>query len=208
MTLMLTTMMQKKVLRNLGIISCLLSQHLPSFQNHSFYLEIRGGSVLCLWCTSWRPYLFLAYDHNDKICRDQFSEIASNTPHSIPRKSLFTWNFWEVNAFIQESCEILTIENQHSWMSGPDDVIIVDHLFTSTYWSYHCHHHHYYYHKHHHHDHPHLLKHADLVVDHEEGLGGDQLLDPVEILLKLRSRLDLDVPEVKLNEKCYEESKF
>ena len=86
---------------------------------------------------------YLAYDHNDKICRNQFSEIASNTPHSIPQKSLFTWNFWEVNAFIQESCEILTIENQHSWMSGPDDVIIVDHLFTSKCWSYHCHQHHF-----------------------------------------------------------------
>ena len=62
----------------------------------------------------------------------------------------------------------------------------------------------FYHHNHHHHrndPHPHLLKHADLVVDHEEGLGGDQLLDPVEILLKLRSRLDLDVPEVKFNGK-------
>ena len=69
-----------------------------------------------------------------------------------------------------------------------------------------------FYHHNHHHlrndPHPHLLKHADLVVDHEEGLGGDQLLDPVEILLKLRSRLDLDVPEVEkcYEEKCYEES--
>ena len=55
----------------------------------------------------------LAYDHNDKIGWNQYSEIASNIL-SIPQKSLFTWNFWEVNAFIQESCEILTIENQHS----------------------------------------------------------------------------------------------
>ena len=81
MTLMLTTMLQKKVLRNLGIISCFLAQHLPPFENHSFYLEIRGGSVLCLWCfNQWRPHLFLAYDNNDKICWNQFSEIASNTP--------------------------------------------------------------------------------------------------------------------------------
>ena len=87
-------------------------------------------------------------------------------------------------------------------MSGTDDVIIVHHLFTSKCRPYHCHQHHFQHnHKHHHHDHPHLLKHADLVVDHEEGLGGDQLLDPVEILLKLRSRFDLDVPEVKFNEK-------
>ena len=81
-------------------------------------------------------------------------------------------------------------------MSGPDDVIIAHHLFTSICRAYHCHQHHYqHHHNHHHHDHPHLLKHADLVVDHEEGLGGDQLLDSVEILLKLRSRLYLDVPE-------------
>ena len=43
MTLMLTTMLQKKVLRNLGIISCFLAQHLPPFENHSFYLENKRG---------------------------------------------------------------------------------------------------------------------------------------------------------------------
>ena len=144
----------------------------------------------------WRMIIMI------KFVGTNFLKLPQIPPHSISQKSLFTWNFWEVNAFIQESCEILTIENQHSWMSGPGDVIIVDHLFTSKCWSYHCHQHHYHHnHKHHHHDHPHLLKHADLVVDHEEGLGGDQLLDPVEILLELRSRLDLDVPEVKFNGK-------
>ena len=40
-------------------------------------------------------------------------------------------------------------------MSGPDDVIVVHHLFTSICRPYHCHRHNH---------HKHLLKHADLVI--------------------------------------------
>ena len=50
---------------------------------------------------------------------------------------------------------------------------------------------------------PHLLKHADLIIDHEKGFCRDQLLDSVKVLLKFRSRLDLDVPAKVFTEETH-----